>query len=117
MLYKKSGSIMKHLIALSTLLFAPLANAGTVLQYDAPTVRTDGTAITGDLTYRIYKNDALVTETDALTYTFPDNSPVAGTLCVSAVETVDNHSAESAKICADVLAKPDAPGRFIIIQY
>jgi hypothetical protein len=108
---------MKYFIALFALLFASLANAGTVLQYDAPKLRTDGTSITGDLTYRIYNNDALVTETGALTYTFPDNSPVAGTLCVSSVETVNDHSAESAKICADVLAKPDAPGRFIIIQY
>lgn len=109
---------MRKILAFLVLSLASLsALAGTAnLSWTAPTTRTDGSALTGAVTYKVYRGTsaaavgsattALATVTAGTTYT--DASAPAGTQFY-AVSAVDSGGLESAKTAAVSVVIPSAP--------
>lgn len=94
---------MKKLF-LSMLFFPMLAFAGTAtLTWTAPTLNTDGTAITGAITYKVY--GALQGQTKLLLgsptlLTFTHSPPPGGTWCYDVTASVSaQESAHTTEVC------------------
>jgi len=88
------------------------ANAGTAnLSWTAPTTRTDGSALTGAVSYKVYRGPSAASLTLLTTVTtvgYTDASAPAGTVWY-AVSAVDSAGLESVKTAALSVVIPVAP--------
>lgn len=101
---------MRYLLALAALLLASNAFAQTSLTCTAPTKNTDGTNITGTISYKFYEGASTTSQPNAspvqssCAYVWPNLS--VGTHFFSATATVGGIESDRSNITSSVIAPP-----------